>query len=694
MLQWINHQRDKIRKTIAILGMAMVFFIALFPTMPAQAQSVADQDSELRQGVDIIQQPLGLPATDIREIIANIIRAALGLLGLVTVILMMYAGYLWMTAGGNDEQIIKAKSILKNAVIGLAIILSAYSIVLFVMKMLGIGEGGGGVAVEVTGPNTQNFQGSGALGTVIKDHYPLRNQEDVARNTKIVVTFRRPVLLSSFVRDTNGNGVFGDCRDTGVQTVDWKNDCDQLIMDNEHINVSRVAQEGDQVSLEPFAPGAVVLATSTMVSGLNGVYTIVIRPNEYLGSTSEKFTYMVRLGRSILLDDSANDNPSVFSVKMMGNDYYEWQFSCSTLLDYDPPRVISVYPRPDSRDFMNTAIQINFSEPMDPTGLQGQFAEVAGGGYYALQGNNIFLKSDNSSVPLGSFNIVNNYQTLEFVPSKQCGVNTCGGKVFCMNVCDKVGENCGTVEMDGETVKREIFNIVVKAAETMTDNSFEAKPFTGAMDLAGNALDGAPLGRVDQATNDPVTFADNPDNYFWSFSLVDKKYDKQPYLQKIIPGLDAENIKFDQNWQMNFSAIMLIQPFYDIIIEEHPAQPVPLCKAPRVVFDFQTVSTIVEMRHCPFLDGRQIYYLPVLTSDLLDAHFMCFNPGKGPGGEAEIEKKAVESSVCDEEAHPENCCATVKGDQEKVFCCNGLVNAGQNEMEKCLQFIKNNSPLP
>lgn len=691
MLQWINHQRNRIKKTTAVLGIAVVFFVLLFSTAPTQAQSVADQDSELRQGVDIIEQPLGLPRTDIREIIANIIRVALGLLGLVTVILMMYAGYLWMTAGGNDEQIGKAKSILKNAVIGLAIILSAYSIVLFVMKMLGIGEGGGGVAVEVTGPNTQNFQGSGALGTVIKDHYPLRNQEDVPRNTKIVVTFRRPVLLSSFVRDTNGNNVFGDCRDTGAQAVDWKNDCDQMIMDNEHIDISRVVRNGDQTSLEPFAPGAVVLATSTIINGLTGVYTIVVRPNEYLGSTSEKFTYLVHLGKDILLDDPANPDVSVFSVKMMGNDYYEWQFSCSTLLDYDPPRVISVYPRPDSQDFMNTAIQINFSEPMDPTGLQGSF-ENNDGGFYQLQGGNIFLKSDNSNLPLGSFNIVNNYQTLEFIPSLECGVNTCGGKVFCMNVCDKVGENCEEVkerEEDVQTVKREFFNIVVKAAETMTDNSFEARPFTGAMDLSGNALDSAPLGRVNRAINDPVTFANNPDNYFWSFFLVAKKYDKQPYLQKIIPGIDAENIKFDQKWEMDFSANMLIQPLYDIGIEERPPEPVPLCKTVRATFNMQTATTTVKMRHCPFLDGKKIDYLPILTSDLLEVHFMCFNPGKGPGDQKEIDRKAIESSVCDEtEENKVNCCPTVKGDQAKVFCCNGLVNAGQNEKQKCLDFIK------
>ncbi|MDO8499295.1 MAG: FG-GAP-like repeat-containing protein [bacterium] len=79
---------------------------------------------------------IGLPATDIRLVIARIIRAALGLLGIVAVALIIYAGFMWMTAGGDDEKVGTAKKILINAVIGLAIILTSYAIVSFVMNKL------------------------------------------------------------------------------------------------------------------------------------------------------------------------------------------------------------------------------------------------------------------------------------------------------------------------------------------------------------------------------------------------------------------------------------------------------------------------------------------------------------------------------------------------------------------------------
>ena len=75
----------------------------------------------------------GLGSEDIRFTIANIISAALGMLGIVTVVLIIYAGFKWTTAGGNDENVASAKKILTAAVIGLAIVFSAYSITRFVM---------------------------------------------------------------------------------------------------------------------------------------------------------------------------------------------------------------------------------------------------------------------------------------------------------------------------------------------------------------------------------------------------------------------------------------------------------------------------------------------------------------------------------------------------------------------------------
>ncbi len=68
--------------------------------------------------------------------IASIINVAMGLLGMVVVILILVGGFLWMTAAGSDEQITKAKGFIFGGVIGLAIILSAYAIAQFVVGSL------------------------------------------------------------------------------------------------------------------------------------------------------------------------------------------------------------------------------------------------------------------------------------------------------------------------------------------------------------------------------------------------------------------------------------------------------------------------------------------------------------------------------------------------------------------------------
>ena len=76
--------------------------------------------------------------------IARIIQAFLGLLGVIFIILIITAGHTWMTSGGNEEKITKAKETIRRAIIGLIIVIGAYSITWFVFKNLPGGAGGGG----------------------------------------------------------------------------------------------------------------------------------------------------------------------------------------------------------------------------------------------------------------------------------------------------------------------------------------------------------------------------------------------------------------------------------------------------------------------------------------------------------------------------------------------------------------------
>lgn len=64
----------------------------------------------------------------------NLIDAGLGLLGIIFVFIILIAGLKWMTSGGNDDKIKEARKTLFNAIIGIILILSAYSIVTFVFR--------------------------------------------------------------------------------------------------------------------------------------------------------------------------------------------------------------------------------------------------------------------------------------------------------------------------------------------------------------------------------------------------------------------------------------------------------------------------------------------------------------------------------------------------------------------------------
>ncbi len=78
----------------------------------------------------------GSGPTDPRVVAANIIKMALGAIGTIFMVLIVYAGFLWMTAGGEEEKTSKAKKLIFNAVIGLVIVLSAYALTLFVISRL------------------------------------------------------------------------------------------------------------------------------------------------------------------------------------------------------------------------------------------------------------------------------------------------------------------------------------------------------------------------------------------------------------------------------------------------------------------------------------------------------------------------------------------------------------------------------
>lgn len=85
---------------------------------------------------EIMHKTSGLGDAAIGDIVAGVIKAALSLLGLIFLIIIIFAGYRWMTASGNEEQVKKAQEAIKRSIIGLVIVLLAYAIMVFVFSQL------------------------------------------------------------------------------------------------------------------------------------------------------------------------------------------------------------------------------------------------------------------------------------------------------------------------------------------------------------------------------------------------------------------------------------------------------------------------------------------------------------------------------------------------------------------------------
>jgi len=68
--------------------------------------------------------------------ISSFVSIFLSLLGVLFMILMIYGGYNWMTAAGDEQKIDKAKDTIRAAMIGLIIIIAAYAISIFVISRL------------------------------------------------------------------------------------------------------------------------------------------------------------------------------------------------------------------------------------------------------------------------------------------------------------------------------------------------------------------------------------------------------------------------------------------------------------------------------------------------------------------------------------------------------------------------------
>lgn len=123
-----SKNKNKRTKRLLTIFAILIIFGSIFYFAPA----VFAEDFGLTE----VGDASGLEKGDLRVTIGNIIKIILGFVGVIALGLVMYGGFLYMTSGGEETKVTKAKQYLINATIGLVIIFSAYAIVSFIMNTL------------------------------------------------------------------------------------------------------------------------------------------------------------------------------------------------------------------------------------------------------------------------------------------------------------------------------------------------------------------------------------------------------------------------------------------------------------------------------------------------------------------------------------------------------------------------------
>lgn len=591
----------------AFVFLVFSFLILTAPAVLAQESALpAAGQAGIADAADMpAQAGVALSSTDPRIIVAKIIRVALGFLGIIVLVLILYGGFLWMTSAGNEEQIDKAKKFLINAVIGLAIILSALAIVQFVIRALTRSTG----APPLPPPQAAAARvGGGALGSgIIESHFPFRGESNIARNTRIIITFKdtvNPTSLAEIIPNTvtddtevytqNADGVYvypkHEVAGRQISALRLKR------KENGDLSAIQIIQTADikdsvRESDEDKYLGSAESGVDVLVDFTEDMRTFVFTPvdpanrssRKLFGSPAEDVSYTVYLCGTASSPDNCQDG----GIQLLNGlpafqghfRDYQWSFETGTFIDTIPPRVFSILPIADRGldaegscpnglwraaqgicdrvdKARNAMLQVNFSEAVLPTVASGKTLTLSNG-VAADQGeikpgtyDEMRVYTQGPVYLAGQWHLANQYRTAEFVSDDLCGRNACGQDVFCLPA--------------QERITTDIFAATLLAPGEPTSKGL----FDGIEDVAGNSLDGnsnriaqGPSAFFDWNQHQKNTEDTPGDNERWSFYTSVNIDLTGPVIELIDPTIEQAGVLLTPPVETTFNELMAMSTF-------------------------------------------------------------------------------------------------------------------------------------
>ncbi|MEK7158873.1 MAG: pilin [Patescibacteria group bacterium] len=136
-MKFFLYQHHRVVRAIGILALLLVLSAYLIPANPVFADSALQNLGKAGAGMGATSDGAGgTPKADFPTIIGGVIKVLLGILGVIFLIIIVFAGVKWMTAHGEPKDIETAKDSIRQAIIGLGITLSAYAITDFVVRRM------------------------------------------------------------------------------------------------------------------------------------------------------------------------------------------------------------------------------------------------------------------------------------------------------------------------------------------------------------------------------------------------------------------------------------------------------------------------------------------------------------------------------------------------------------------------------
>ena len=124
----------KIKNIFAsVLALGLIAGAGLAVTVPVQVSAGSGVQDQIQDGVDAVD-PGG--SGDLEGLITTIINVLLFLIGVLSVIMIIYGGFRFVTSGGSAESVKSAKNTILYSIVGLVVAILAFAIVNFVIKEL------------------------------------------------------------------------------------------------------------------------------------------------------------------------------------------------------------------------------------------------------------------------------------------------------------------------------------------------------------------------------------------------------------------------------------------------------------------------------------------------------------------------------------------------------------------------------